>query len=214
MSIQKDAQERISQEKLIRVWQKSTRCEVLIGEECYSFATDFNKNSLIIFKKSENLLIRPGETVCVKIILNAIYVFKTKVRSIKEGIITYYRLDIPKTAIRIQRRNSFRLNIEFPVKYKQGNKIKNALVKDISASGLKMLHEDLIRPGTEVKIKLALRGNTLTLKGIVRHSLRIEKGFLSGLEFINIEEAEKEMVTRFIFEAERNRKVKKALNNG
>lgn len=112
--------ERVSQKRLLKIWGKISKCKVLIDKKCYMFSITGKENVLIIYRKENDIDLKPGDVLPISIIEDTVYAFKTRVKSVKEDFLTYYRLELPKEGIRIQRRKDFRLEVDIPLSYKEG----------------------------------------------------------------------------------------------
>lgn len=196
----------IAKEKLLKMWQEITRCYILSENNFISYNTGYKNNNLIVFKRDSDFLISPRDIVTVKFIHDTIYMFKTKVKYVEKGIVDYYHLEVPKGAVRVQRRGDFRLEIESPVFYEQNDVEEEATMKDISATGIKIAHKGPIDLTGEVKVKLSLGEDIISLKSHAKYTQETREGFLTGLEFINITEFEREVIVRFIFMEVRKRR--------
>lgn len=199
--------EKVSQKKLLRIWEDITNCQVLIGKNCYNLATGSGSSSIYVYKRDINLPVKPGDSVVIKIIHDTIYIFKTIVRSIERSIMTYYRLELPEEGIRIQRRDDFRLSVELPARYKEDGKFpKKGIVRDVSAGGLGISHEEPMDIGNKIIVELNLDGNLLVLGGVVRRSYKTPSSYLTGIEFNNVKSQDKEIIVKYIFDETRRRR--------
>ncbi len=196
--------DRVSQERLLRIWGKICKCKVLIDKKCYMFSVTGKENVLIIYRKENDINLKPNDVLSISIIDNAVYAFKTRVRFVKEDVMTYYRLELPKEGIRIQKRKGFRLEKEIALSYKENDSIKDALIKNISAGGVGVAHEEPIDANSEIGLKFKLDDNVLNLKGVVKHSRKEEEGFFTGINFTDIKDSEQEMIMKFVFKETNN----------
>lgn len=156
-------------------------------------------------------MLKPGDVVQVKLIHEAVYLFETQIRSADS---TFYYLDTPRECKRIQRRGSFRLDVDVPVYYREkGKKSQKATVKDLSAGGFKMYHEEPIRVNSTIELEIQLGGDVVPTKGMVKRSEKTLNGFSSGVKFIDISKEKQETIIKYLFEEERKRRQRTRIRN-
>ena len=105
---------------------------------------------------------------------------------------------------KIQRRNTYRLHILKHITYEFEGKTNDILLKNISATGLRGIIEERVTAGAEIEIELDLENEADNMKikskviacdpvanSMIQHDLR--------LQFLDLTNAEKNMITNFIF---------------
>jgi c-di-GMP-binding flagellar brake protein YcgR len=147
-----------------------------------------------------------------------LYAFDAKViQRYKEGNIYYLQMRAVSDITQIQRRNFFRFDCVMDIEYrifhrdvedeKEKGPFSNAISRDISGGGLCLMFETA--PGMGMYIEgFISKINRLPFAGkIVRVILTEGTGinrFEIGVEFLNIENRNREKIIAFIFESQRN----------
>ncbi|MDD2480768.1 MAG: PilZ domain-containing protein [Lutispora sp.] len=167
------------------------------------------KNKIVYFLKGERL-----ELILCK--QDAIFELLTMVEEKTLGNIPTLRLKVISELKRIQRRNFYRLKIVKPIKYRiidildnseETTKYHEGILLDVSEGGIMFYSkkEMEIKDLLELEIKLDTNSKMM-LKGIiVRKQYNTEKSFLYeyGVRFEDISKADKEILTKFIFQEQR-----------
>ena len=146
------------------------------------------------------------------------YNFKSKVLSKgKEGNIPYYKLSPAFDVKKIQRRDSFRVEILNVAKYKNITNFDNEDVDDIpyletvmvdlSAGGVKLRIQEKVNVNDILSIKMKIKDSDIVIKGKV---IRIERDkdnqILCGIKFLNISQVQTDKIIKELFEIMRKQR--------
>lgn len=173
-------------------------------EEIFVISGPIHRKKLIMMHKDERIKIsytleNRGQYTFDAIVLK---------RSLKD----IYQLEIKKMSDikRDQRRRFYRLDISMPIvkEFTKNNetKIEDCQTKDISGSGLKIYSNFEHRVGDIIRCKFEIKNYILDIKGKI---VRIEKidtfdyTYSLGIEFIKLNEKDRDELVKFIFLKER-----------
>lgn len=162
----------------------------------------------IPIKDGQYIPLRRGEQVeVIYYYNNDIYKFYTVVRDRKVDQIPLILLAHPKEVFKIQRRKFVRVpivcNIEYSKLENQSNaKLLKAMMIDLSGGGMRIKLNEEISLGNKIVAYIPVSKEQLILKGEV---VRIEKDEdrkrnLCGVNFLELDERNREKLIRFIFQ--------------
>ncbi|OOM75040.1 flagellar brake protein YcgR [Clostridium puniceum] len=135
----------------------------------------------------------------------------------KENNIIYYKMSQPFNIEKIQRRNFFRVDLTDMIEYKKITLVeeddfdnipyKKGIMIDLSAGGLKLKTKDNIGNDDLLLVKMKLNEAEINLKcDIVRIQNTEDKEKLCGLRFIDIIQAQSELIVRELFKIMRRQR--------
>ncbi len=196
-------------------------------------------NAIVYDRKSEYIIISSfgynlsGKTYKLYYIdkkrRNAIYVYE----AISESELLYEGLHAVKMRllgepVKLQRRNSFRVEYSAKARFVVRHKIENAVEKsaqkndsgdepkyrwekregmivDISAGGMKMKLDKAIEPGTLLQGLFEAEGETFRFSGTVVRNESVGKSHYIGLRYVKMAKALQQKIVSLVFEIERKR---------
>lgn len=202
----------------------SDRIEIVAQEKVYkSLIMDIDEEFLKInlpVCNGEYLILNVGEVIEINSYLDEgrCYNFFCKVISRgKEGNIIYYTISTPFKVTKIQRRNSFRVELIKDIEYKI---ITDAEEDEIDRIPYKIgLMTDLSAGGAKVKIKEPLKREDLVLLNLKLDSIKseikceiariedtLDRETLYGLKFMDISSEQSEKIIKDLFEIVRKQR--------
>lgn len=202
------------------------RIEVVAGDKSYKslivdIQDDFLKINLPVYN-GDYLMLHSGEKIEMNSYLdeNRCFNFHSQVISRgKEGSIIYFKISIPFDIKKIQRRNFFRVGLLDTIEYKNITNInkedidnipyKEALMVDLSGGGLKLKTKDDIKKDDVLLISIIIKDTLIELKSdVVRVEKTEEKDNVCGVRFLDITEAQIDIIIQELFEIVRRQKAK------
>jgi len=198
--------------------------------ECSSLIQDVRPDSLLVTVPLEGLqrrMLPVGETVeCVYFGEGSkVYMFTLKVIERVMDNIPLYRITIPDSYDKIQRRNYVRVPLIVPVLYTEAQDDIDKLLRektpeevealyrgswlrgstlDLSGGGMKLNTKTPVTPGALLVLIMKADELNIAVKGRVVRCIKNMGGdqpaFHSGIEFIDIPEARRDKIIGFIFE--------------
>ncbi|WZL74863.1 PilZ domain-containing protein [Clostridiaceae bacterium 35-E11] len=161
-----------------------------------------------------------GTTIKIKYFKKSIgmYVFTAEVIGRKniQGL-SYIKVKRTSDITRAQRRNFFRLEVLLNAQIKQlkpydaEEKVINALTKDISGGGTRIISKENLEVNSIVEIRVEMEQEPIVLKGKVIRCVSYEESdynYESAIVFVNIHEKTREQIISFIFDYQRKMKKK------
>lgn len=144
---------------------------------------------------------------------NASYQFTAKILDRKREPVALFTVEKKSEAIRIQRRNFFRLNVKLKVNYRvldsednfEDSELKETTTIDISAGGIKMAVDDDF-PGEgvlELYLDIPEIKNT-SIFGKIVNNYDLPDGRAIGIEFIGIEQKDQDKIVSWLFDFQRD----------
>lgn len=198
--------------------------EVLTGSyqgNYLSKVADFRDQGIIItglYREGAPLPIRLNQPINVYYTTDrAAYKFKSKVLKRTNKPIPLLLIEPADSVIRIQRRDYFRLDVTGKIDvYKEVDdknypkKISEARLLDISGGGVQMQLKKKIKKGEEILIALKniLAPKELIKSKVVRTHKENDELYNYGVQFIEIEEEQRETIIQWIFEYQRKNRQK------
>lgn len=198
--------------------------EVLTGSyqgNYLSKVADFRDQGIIItglYREGAPLPIRLNQPINVYYTtVRAAYKFKSKVLKRTNKPIPLLLIERADSVIRIQRRDYFRLDVTGKIDvYKEVDdknypkKISEASLLDISGGGVQMQLKKKIKKGEEILIALKniLAPKELIKSKVVRTHKENDELYNYGVQFIEIEEEQRETIIQWIFEYQRKNRQK------
>ncbi|MFW5749590.1 MAG: flagellar brake protein [Halanaerobium sp.] len=198
--------------------------EVLTGSyqgNYLSKVADFRDQGIIItglYREGAPLPIRLNQPINVYYTTDrAAYKFKSKVLKRTNKPIPLLLIERADSVIRIQRRDYFRLDVTGKIDvYKEVDdknypkKISEARLLDISGGGVQMQLKKKIKKGEEILIALKniLAPKELIKSKVVRTHKENDELYNYGVQFIEIEEEQRETIIQWIFEYQRKNRQK------
>jgi c-di-GMP-binding flagellar brake protein YcgR len=200
------------------------RIEVISQEKAYkALILDIDEEFITVnlpVCNGEYLILDKGEVIVINSSVDegGCYSFFCKIISRgKEGNIIYYKMSKPFNVTKIQRRNSFRVELIKEVEYKiitgakendiDGIAYKNGLMVDLSAGGAKLKIKETMKLEDLVLLNLKLNSIECEIKcEIVRIDNTPDKEILCGLKFIDILPVQTEKIIKELFEIIRRRR--------
>ncbi|MFP4198007.1 MAG: flagellar brake protein [Halanaerobium sp.] len=198
--------------------------EVLTGSyqgNYLSKVADFRDQGIIItglYREGAPLPIRLNQPINVYYTTDrAAYKFKSKVLKRTNKPIPLLLIEPADSVIRIQRRDYFRLDVTGKIDvYKEVDdknypkKISEASLLDISGGGVQMQLKKKIKKGEEILIALKniLAPKELIKSKVVRTHKENDELYNYGVQFIEIEEEQRETIIQWIFEYQRKNRQK------
>ncbi|MFW5885609.1 MAG: flagellar brake protein [Halanaerobium sp.] len=198
--------------------------EVLTGSyqgNYLSKVADFRDQGIIItglYREGAPLPIRLNQPINVYYTTDrAAYKFKSKVLKRTNKPIPLLLIERADSVIRIQRRDYFRLDVTGKIDvYKEVDdknypkKISEARLLDISGGGVQMQLKKKIKKGEEILIALKniLAPKELIKSKVVRIHKENDELYNYGVQFIEIEEEQRETIIQWIFEYQRKNRQK------
>jgi len=191
----------------------------------FSRVEGVEKDSLIIgmpMSKGEVVSFHPGMRMKVIVLGgDALHQFESEVLERKMDLLPVLVISRPKEMKRVQRRDFFRVKASLPVQFRELEDItassreefKKAVSKDISGGGVLLLVNKAIPLETILELRIELRENEF-IESVGRVMIVREGGGLKkrlkevGVEFIVIEDKDREKVVKFIFEKQREQRHK------
>lgn len=150
---------------------------------------------------------------------NDIYKFYTTVVDRKVDVIPIIVLAFPKEVFKVQRRKFVRVPIVCTVEYsKLENKTQNVvrgIMVDLSGGGMRIkLSNDQLSIGNLIKVYIPVGDDNVEVKGEV---VRVEKDDpnkmnICGINFLDLDDRNREKIIRFIFQVMRDQ-MKKGTTN-
>lgn len=202
------------------------RIEVVVGDKSYKtlvvdIQEDFLKINIPVFN-GDYLMLHTGEKIEMNSYLdeNRCFNFHSEVISRgKEGSIIYYKISIPFDVKKIQRRNFFRVGLLDTIEYKNITNVnkedidnipyKEALMVDLSGGGLKLKTKDAIKKDDVLLISMMIKDTLIELKSdVVRVENTEQKDYVCGVKFLNITEAQIDIIIQELFEVVRRQRAK------
>lgn len=202
------------------------RIEVVVGDKSYKtlvvdIQEDFLKINLPVYN-GDYLMLHSGEKIEMNSYLdeNRCFNFRSEVISRgKEGSIIYYQISTPFDIKKIQRRNFFRVGLLDTIEYKNITNInkedidnipyKEALMVDLSGGGLKLKTKDDIKKDDILLISMMIKDTLIELKSdVVRVENTAEKDNVCGVRFLDITEAQIDIIIQELFEIVRRQRAK------
>lgn len=146
-----------------------------------------------------------------------IYSFTVEVLGWEQRPIPTLIVEMPKQFQRLQRRDYVRLEANLAINYSvlcTGDATREqwlrSQTRDISGGGLLFKAPDKLPIGAQLEVYLTLEGNTIHTSGeVVRYlpdMVDSEPGNWMGLRFLDINERDRDMIIRYIFNQQRERR--------
>ena len=178
---------------------------------------DENIKINIPVNEGEYLVLHTGETIEINMCLEGgnCYNFNAEVVSKgKEGNIPYYKLTEAFNIKRIQRRSYFRLDMLNHVYYRNINNsdsneipYSEALMVDLSASGVKLKVNEEIQKHDILLIKMRIKDSDIVVRGeVVRIEIGEDRKIMCGIKFLDITQAQIDIIIEELFEITRKRR--------
>lgn len=202
------------------------RIEVVVGDKSYKTLVvdvqeDFLKINIPVFN-GDYLMLHTGEKIEMNSYLdeNRCFNFHSEVISRgKEGSIIYYKISTPFNIKKIQRRNFFRVGLLDTIEYKNITNVnkedidnlpyKEALMVDLSGGGLRLKTKDDIKKDDVLLISMMIKDTQIELKAdVVRVENTEQKENVCGVRFLNITEAQIDIIIQELFEIVRRQRAK------
>lgn len=202
------------------------RIEVVVGDKSYKTLVvdvqeDFLKINIPVCN-GDYLMLHTGEKIEMNSYLdeNRCFNFHSEVISRgKEGSIIYYKISTPFNIKKIQRRNFFRVGLLDTIEYKNITNVnkedidnlpyKEALMVDLSGGGLKLKTKDDIKKDDVLLISMMIKDTQIELKAdVVRVENTEQKENVCGVRFLNITEAQIDIIIQELFEIVRRQRAK------
>lgn len=202
------------------------RIEVVVGDKSYKTLVvdvqeDFLKINIPVFN-GDYLMLHTGEKIEMNSYLdeNRCFNFHSEVISRgKEGSIIYYKISTPFNIKKIQRRNFFRVGLLDTIEYKNITNLnkedidnlpyKEALMVDLSGGGLRLKTKDGIKKDDVLLISMMIKDTQIELKAdVVRVENTDQKENVCGVRFLNITEAQIDIIIQELFEIVRRQRAK------
>lgn len=202
------------------------RIEVVVEDKSYkTLVVDVQEDFLKInipVHNGDYLMLHTGEKIEMNSYLdeNRCFNFHSEVISRgKEGTIVYYKISTPFDIKKIQRRNFFRVGLLDTIEYKNITNInkgdidnipyKEALMVDLSGGGLKLKTKDDIKKDDMLLISMMIKDTLIELKAdVVRVENTVEKENVCGVRFLDITEAQIDIIIQELFEIVRRQRAK------
>lgn len=190
----------------------------------YSRIEDVRERDLIIgapIYKGEVINLRP-ETLITVIVTgeNALYQFESKVLTTEISPLPLLVITKPKDMQKVQRRSFFRIKVSIPVEYRplqdilenSNEEFKLAETVDLSGGGALLLLSEEFPKETILELRLHLKENTVVPAVgrvvLIKDEKRRDKKKMLAVEFIVIEERERDKIIKFVFEKQREERKK------
>lgn len=130
--------------------------------------------------------------------------FSAKIEDRKSsGTSSILKMSLVSSIKKSQRRESFRLSLVKTISYEYEGFMHEMITKDVSSTGFKALVEKEIHEGEVITLKLPVEDEILNIDAKITYSQRvpdsIKKVEIRG-PFINIDEATKKKISRFLLE--------------
>lgn len=145
---------------------------------------------------------QPGDNVTVSFVVDgdSRYEFTAKVTDAESGTI---KLGDFSRLRRIDQRESYRIRNVRPLYFKEASREgewKEGMLLDVSAAGARVACEELLVPGTVVKLLLGLPevDYTLEVEARVVRATRLEHGYETGLSFLSLTLDDKDRLLEFV----------------
>lgn len=202
------------------------RIEVVVGDKSYKTLVvdvqeDFLKINIPVFN-GDYLMLHTSEKIEMNSYLdeNRCFNFHSEVISRgKEGSIIYYKISTPFNIKKIQRRNFFRVGLLDTIEYKIITNVnkedidnlpyKEALMVDLSGGGLRLKTKDDIKKDDVLLISMMIKDTLIELKAdVVRVENTEQKENVCGVRFLNITEAQIDIIIQELFEIVRRQRAK------
>ncbi|OOM16225.1 flagellar brake protein [Clostridium saccharobutylicum] len=202
------------------------RIEVIVNEKPYkSLVIDVDDDVIKInlpANDGQYLMLHSGEKIEVNAYLengNCFNFYSKVISKGKDGNILYYELEEPFNITAIQRRNFFRVGMVNSVQYKNITSIpeedfenipfKEALMVDLSGGGIKLKLKEKVNKDDLFFIKMKIKQKDFLLRGDI---VRIEETFdnerLCGIRFLDITEAQSDIIIGELFEIMRKQRTR------
>lgn len=202
------------------------RIEVIVNEKPYkSLVIDVDDDAIKInlpANDGQYLMLHSGEKIEVNAYLengNCFNFYSKVISKGKDGNILYYELEEPFNITAIQRRNFFRVGMVNSVQYKNITSIpeedfenipfKEALMVDLSGGGIKLKLKEKVNKDDLFFIKMKIKQKDFLLRGDI---VRIEETFdnerLCGIRFLDITEAQSDIIIGELFEIMRKQRTR------
>ncbi len=199
--------------KLIKIGIKgdssySSQVLDIIGQERFIVSGPIYRNGLVMMHKNEKI------KVSYIVEEKGRYAFNARI--LGREINNIYKLEIQKISDirRYQQRKYYRLSISLPVtklfSVKKGNAeeilIEDCRTKDISGSGMRLYSNFKHNTGDIIRCKFKIQNHPIDVKGKV---LRVDKidtfdfNYSLGIEFMDLDERDRDKIIKFIFLKER-----------
>jgi c-di-GMP-binding flagellar brake protein YcgR len=190
----------------------------------YSRIEDVGVNELVIgapIYRGEIIKLKVGSFI--NIVLtgeNALFQFESKILEEITDPLPLLVISKPKNMQKVQRRNFFRIKVTIPVEYRvlpdiletSTEEFKFAETVDISGGGTLLLISEEFPKETILELKLHLKENLIVpaVGRVVftKDEKRKDKKKMVAVEFIVIEEREREKIVKFVFEKQREERQK------
>ncbi|MDA8233825.1 MAG: PilZ domain-containing protein [Clostridia bacterium] len=146
---------------------------------------------------------------------NATYTFDSSVIERNMGTLLQISIDRPTSIKRTQRRNFVRINTKLPVSYNIINDemseaaiFQQGITLDISGGGIRFQTSVFLPEGTVVELKVDIQGHgQISALGKVIRTIssgeKEKKSYLIGVQFMIIEEKDRDKIIRHIFDKQR-----------
>ena len=202
------------------------RIEVIVDEKPYkSLVIDVDDDVIKInlpANDGQYLMLHSGEKIEVNAYLengNCFNFYSKVISKGKDGNILYYELEEPFNITEIQRRNFFRVGVVNSVQYKNITNIyeedfedipfKEALMVDLSGGGIKLKLKEKVNKDDLFFIKMKIKQKEFLLKGdIVRIEETYDNERLCGIRFLDITEAQSDIIIEELFEIMRKQRAR------
>lgn len=200
------------------------RIEVIVNEKPYkSLVIDIDDDVIKInlpVNDGQYLMLHSGEKIEMNAYLengNCFNFYSRVISKGKDGNILYYKLEEPFNIIEIQRRSFFRVGVVNSVQYKNITNIpkedfenipfKEALMVDLSGGGIKLKLKEKVNKDDLFLINIKIKQKEFLLQGdIVRIEETSDNERLCGIRFLDITEAQSDMIIGELFEIMRKQR--------
>ncbi|MDS0524091.1 PilZ domain-containing protein [Clostridium sp. SHJSY1] len=158
-------------------------------------------------KEGNYLILQPDEVITINYYVEGgnYFEFQTKIiERLTEGNVSLYKLVKPEKAKMIQRRNYFRVNLlEYTVYRKEDTGDRDwyqGELLDLSGGGFRIKVREKLNMGDKIEVSFNDEGGKYSLMGtIIRCDKRSVKDYICGVEFVDIEEKDRDKIIKKVF---------------